>query len=132
MVLDVIDSLITFLERLHENQNKMRVINFPEYLNTTEKWNTCVRNTATVRDFEEVFHKLVNDPNVTMIDVLRIMKKMERDVILVHENVDVSCVMDIFDSIIRYLFISSLEAEKAAETLQETNESKASCLEKTK
>lgn len=124
MVLDVFESLVTFLERLAEKQqqNKMCPINYPEYLNTTEKWNNYVRNTATVKDFEEVFHNIVNDANVSMVDVFRIMKKFERDVILVHENVDISCVMDIFDSVIRYLLISTVEAEKAAEALKEAGE----------
>ena len=124
MVLDVFESLVTFLERLAEKQqqNKMCPINYPEYLNTTEKWNNYVRNTATVKDFEQVFHNIVNDANVSMVDVFRIMKKFERDVILVHENVDISCVMDIFDSVIRYLLISTVEAEKAAEALKEAGE----------
>ena len=31
----------------------------PEFMNTKEKWNDCVRNTDTVEKFEQVMNKLL-------------------------------------------------------------------------
>ena len=45
----------------------------PEFLNTKEKWNDCVRNTDTVEKFEQVMNKLLEDNKITALDFYIIM-----------------------------------------------------------
>lgn len=91
---------------------KMEEVCYPEFLNTVEKWNECVRNITSVGQFEEIFYKIMDDPSVSTLDVLRIMRKLENDIFLVHGNKEIYCVMDIVDSIIRYMITATKECEK--------------------
>ena len=44
------------------------------------------------------------------------MKRFERDVVLVHGNKDIYCVMDVVNSIIWYMIISALVQEQSVAT----------------
>ena len=71
---------------------------------------------STVNQFEDFFYMLLEDPEISTADVLKIMKRFKRDVVLVHGNKDVYCVMDVVDSIIRYMITSALMQEQSVAT----------------
>ena len=94
------------------NPKKMEKVNYPEFLNTEEKWKECVQNTKTVAQFEDVFYKLLDDDSLTTLDILRLIKLLEQDVVLAHGNFSVYCVTDVIDSVIRYMVTASKELEE--------------------
>ena len=54
------------------------------------------------------------------------MKRFERDVVLVHGNKEIYCVMDVVDSIIRYMIASTLvQEEPVAAKMQAEEKEKA-------
>ena len=93
----------------------MEEISYPEFLNTVEKWNDCVRNITSVEQFKEIFYKIMDDTSVLTLDMLRIMRKLESDIFLIHGNKEIYCVMDVVDSIIHYMITATKECgrEKA-------------------
>ena len=95
-------------EKLFKFKN-MSDIKYPEFLNTKEKYDECVRNILTVKNFEDVFHKLLKDNTLPMVGCLKIMAKLEDDTITTHGNNDVSCIMDMAEAIINYHYITSKE-----------------------
>ena len=103
----------------------MEPIRLPEFLNTEEKWCKLVQSTTSVDQFEEIFHKLLEDESVPTLDVLRIMRKLERDIYMVHGNKDIYCVMDVVDSIVWYMITSTREFEVKVEENQEEQETKS-------
>lgn len=113
-----------FYDRL-TNPKNMEPICLPEFLNTEEKWCKLVQSTTSVDQFEEIFHKLLEDESVPTLDVLRIMRKLERDIYMVHGNKDIYCVMDVVDSIVQYMITSTREFEVKAEETQEEQETKS-------
>ena len=87
----------------------MSDIKYPEFLNTKEKYDECVRNILTVKNFEDVFRKLLDDDTLPVVDCLKIMAKLEHDTITTHGNNDVSCIMDMAEAIINHHYIISKE-----------------------
>ena len=57
----------------------------------------------------------MDDPSVSTLDMLRIMRKLESNIFLVHGNKEIYCVMDVVDSIIHYMIAATKECgrEKA-------------------
>ena len=74
-----------------------------------------VQSITSVNQFEEIFHKLLGDESVPTLDVLGIMRKLERVIYLVHDNKDIYCIMDVVDSIVQYMITSTREFEAKAE-----------------
>ena len=95
----------------------MEDLKLPVFLNTEEKYNELVRKTDKVKKYKEVFHKLLEDDTLSLMDVLTLMKCFERDVILVHGMKGVSYVLDLTESIIRYM-IQMTEEESKSNTKQ--------------
>ena len=63
---------------------KMEHLKLPSYLNTLEKYNEMIHTTNTVKKYEEVFYNLLGDESLPLLDILTLMRCIERDVILVH------------------------------------------------
>ena len=82
---------------------RMEDLKLPVFLNTEVKYNELVRKTDTVKKYEEVFYKLLEDDTLSLMDGLTLMKCFERDVILVHGIKGVSYMLDLTESIIRYM-----------------------------
>lgn len=101
-------------------KNKMDLTKIPSFLNTEDKWNECVRSIDSIDKFEEIFYKLLEDEDMFTVDILRIMKKLERDVVLVHGNKDIYCVLDVVDSTLRYLVTTAGAREKGKDTNSST------------
>ena len=55
---------------------------------------------------------LLEDPEISTADVLKIMKRFKRDVVLVHGNKEIYCAMNFVDSIMRYMITSTLVQEE--------------------
>ena len=102
---------------------RMEDLKLPVFLNTEEKYNELVQKTDTVKKYEEVFYKLLEDDTLSLMDVLTLMKCFERDVILVHGMKGVSYVLDLTESIIRYM-IQMTEEESKSNTKQKIKKEK--------
>ena len=100
---------------------KMNSNKIPSFLNTEDKWNECVRNTDAIDKFENIFYKLLEDDDMYAVDILRIMKKLERYIVLVHESKDIYCVLDVVDLTLRYLITTAGAREKVKDKNSPTN-----------
>ena len=49
-----------------------------------------IRTTDTFKKYEEVFYNLLGDESLPLLDILTLMRYIERDVILVHGINDVN------------------------------------------
>ena len=59
---------------------KMEHLKLPSYLNTLEKYNEMIHTTNTVKKYEEVFYNLLGDESLPLLDILTLMRCIERDV----------------------------------------------------
>ena len=91
---------------------KMEHLKLPSYLNTLEKYNEMIRATDTVKKYEEVFYNLLGDESLPLLDILTLMRCIERDVILVHGINDVTHLLELTESFIRYMISMSEETDK--------------------
>ena len=91
---------------------KMEHLKLPSYLNTLEKYNEMIRATDTVKKNEEVFYNLLGDESLPLLDILTLMRCIERDVILVHGINDVTHLLELTESFIRYMISMSEETDK--------------------
>ena len=91
---------------------KMEHLKLPSYLNTLEKYNEMIRATDTVKKYEEVFYNLLGDESLPLLDILTLMRCIERDVILVHGINDVTHRLELTESFIRYMISMSEETDK--------------------
>ena len=91
---------------------KMEHLKLPSYLNTLEKYNEMIRATDTVKKYEEVFYNLLGDESLPLLDILTLMRCIERDAILVHGINDVTHLLELTESFIRYMISMSEETDK--------------------
>ena len=109
---------------------KMEPLKLPSYLNTLEKYNEMIRTTDTVKKYEEVFYKLLGDESLPLLDILTLMRCIERDVILVHGINDVTHLLELTESFIRYMISMSEETDKNNTKQNEDSKSSSSENEK--
>ena len=91
---------------------KMEHLKLPSYLITLEKYNEMIRATDTVKKYEEVFYNLLGDESLPLLDIVTLMRCIERDVILVHGINDVTHLLELTESFIRYMIAMSEETDK--------------------
>ena len=91
---------------------KMEHLKLPVFLNTLEKYNEMIRTTDTVKKYEEVFYKLLGDDSLPLLDILTLMRCIERDVILVNGINGVRHLLELTESFIRYMISMSEEIDK--------------------
>ena len=113
---------------------KMEHLKLPSYLNTLEKYNEMIRATDTVKKYEEVFYNLLGDESLPLLDILTLMRCIERDVILVHGINDVIHLLELIESFIRYMISMSEETDKnnTKGNIKNEEDSKSSSSEKIK
>ena len=113
---------------------KMEHLKLPSYLNTLEKYNEMIRATDTVKKYEEVFYNLLGDESLPLLDILTLMRCIECDVILVHGINDVTHLLELTDSFIRYMISMSEETDKnnTKGNIKNEEDSKSSSSEKIK
>ena len=108
-MLDILDDKL-FVK--YQQYLTMESIKLPEFLNTPDKYNEMVRKTDTVKKYEEVFYKLLGDQSLPLLDILTLMKCIERDVILLHGINDVTHILELTESFIWYMIAMSKESDK--------------------
>ena len=91
---------------------KMEHLKLPSYLNTMEKYNEMIYTTDTVKKYEEVFYTLLEDESLPLLDILILMRCIERDVILVHGIKEVGYLLELTESFIKYMISMSAENDK--------------------
>ena len=113
---------------------KMEHLKLPSYLNTLEKYNEMIRATDTVKKYEEVFYNLLGDESLPLLDILTLMRCIERDVILVHGINDVTHLLELTESFIRYMISMSEETDEnnTKGNIKNKEDSKSSSSEKIK
>ena len=113
---------------------KMEHLKLPSYLNTLEKYNEMIHTTDTVKKCEEVFYNLLGDESLPLLDILTLMRCIERDVILVHGINDVTHLLELTESFIRYMISMSEETDKnnTKGNIKNEEDSKSSSSEKIK
>ena len=113
---------------------KMEHLKLPSYLNTLEKYNEMIHATDTVKKYEEVFYNLLGDESLPLLDILTLMRCIERDVILVHGINDVTHLLELTESFIRYMISMSEETDKnnTKGNIKNKEDSKSSSSEKIK
>ena len=90
----------------------MEHLKLPVFLNTLEKYNEMIWTTDTVQKYEEVFYKLLGDESLPLLDILTLMRCIEHDVILVHGINDVRHLLELTESLIRYMISMFEEIDK--------------------
>ena len=113
---------------------KMEHLKLPSYLNTFEKYNEMIRATDTVKKYEEVLYNLLGDESLPLLDILTLMRCIEHDVILVHGINDVTHLLELTESFIRYMISMSKETDKnnTKGNIKNEEDSKSSSSEKIK
>ena len=112
---------------------KMEHLKLPSYLNTMEKYNEMIYTTDTVKKYEEVFYTLLEDESLPLLEILTLMRCIERDVILVNGIKEVGYLLELTESFIKYMISMSAENDKNnAETniKNEEEDSKSNSSEK--
>lgn len=75
----------------------------PEFLNSAEKYNKCIRKTNTAKKYEAVLMKLAFDRELNPFRLADIAKQMQKDLFMVH-NMDIfSYIYDVVEGIVKYL-----------------------------
>ena len=90
----------------------MEEITLPEIMNTEEKYNILIHEMNTLRKFEAIYMKLLSDENLDMAEIFKLMKIIERDVILVHKLTEASALMEMTETFIKYIIIKDDEVSK--------------------
>ena len=104
----IIDKLFVKLQQFL----KMEHLKLPSYLNTMEKYNEMIYTTDTVKKYEVVFYTLLEDESLPLLDILTLMRCIERDVILVHGIKEVGYLLELTESFIKYMISMSAENDK--------------------
>ena len=99
-------------------------INFPEFINTEEKYNKLIHEVNTLPKFEEIFLKLLSDDNLEMSTTLVLMKLIEHDVILVNNLTEASNLMEMTESFIRYIMLKESTSPKNTEQQESEKKTK--------
>ena len=104
----------------------MEKIQLPDFLNTIEKYNKVVRETNAIKKYEDIFYALLEDKNIPLVDLLKIMYNLERDVILVHGISEVKHLMEMAESLIRYMITTAQQEqyEKDQQNMKEIEQLK--------
>lgn len=103
IVLSIIEKLIHF--------STMEAFKIPDFINTPQKYNQLVRATDNIQKYEDVFYKLLEDKDLPLVELLKIMYKFERDVILYHQIDEVRHLMEMAESLIRYMITTARQAQ---------------------
>ena len=104
----------------------MEKIQLPDFLNTIEKYNKVVHEMNTIKKYEDIFYALLEDKNIPLVDLLIIMYNLECDVILVHGISEVKHLMEMAESLIRYMITTAQQEqyEKDQQNMKEIEQLK--------
>ena len=77
----------------------------PDFLNTEEKYSKLIHEVNSLHKFEQIFLKLLSDDTLELPTILSLMKVIECDVILVNKLMEVSALMEMTESFLRYMLM---------------------------
>ena len=81
----------------------MEHITLPEFLNTEDKYIDIIHGIDTLGKYELLFTNLLEDEDLPLIDIIKLMRCIERDVILVHGLHEVTQVLELSEAFLRYM-----------------------------
>ena len=81
-------------------------------MNTEDKYNKLIHETNTLQKFEVLYMKMLSDDYLDMSEIFTLMKIIERDAILVHKLPEVSALMDMTETFVKYMIIKDDERSK--------------------
>ena len=84
----------------------------PEFLNTREKWDECVCNTGTVKKFEQVMNKLLEDEKITALDFYIIMCTLNYNLEQEHKNDSYYVLLQLVEALIHYYQYQNEQSKK--------------------
>ena len=87
-------------------------LKLPKFLSSQEKYNKLIRETNTLKKFEDIYMKLLSDEDLEMDSILGLMKIIERDVILVNELNEATALMEMTETFIKYMMMKEEEKKK--------------------
>ena len=96
----------------------------PDFLNTEEKYNKLIHEVNSLHKFEQIFLKLLSNDTLELPTILSLMKVIERDVILVNKLTEVSALMEMTESFLRYMLMKesiSPEQQQQQQNLKSIN-----------
>ena len=88
----------------------------PDFLNTEEKYNKLIHEVNSLHKFEKKFLKLLSDDTLELPTILSLMKVIEHDVILVNKLTEVSALMEMTESFLRYMLMKESISPKQTTT----------------
>ena len=87
-------------------------LKLPKFLSSQEKYNKLIRETNTLKKFEDIYMKLLSDEDLEMDSILGLMKIIEQDVILVNELNKATALMEMTETFIKYMMMKEEEKKK--------------------
>ena len=87
-------------------------LKLPKFLSSQEKYNKLIRETNTLKKFEDIYMKLLSDEDLEMDSILGLMKIIEWDVILVNELNEATALMEMTETLIKYMMMKEEEKKK--------------------
>ena len=93
----------------------------PDFLNTEEKYNKLIHEVNSLHKFEQIFLKLLSDDTLELPTILSLMKVIERDVILVNKLMEVSALMEMTESFLRYMVMKESISPEQQQQQQQQN-----------
>ena len=97
------------IEKIHFS--RMEGWKIPDFINTPPKYNQLVRDTNTIQKYEDVLYKLLEDKELPLVELLKIMYKFESDVILYHQIHEVRHLMEMAESLIHYMITTARQEQ---------------------
>ena len=96
-------------------------LKLPKFLSSQEKYNKLIRETNTLKKFEDIYMKLLSDEDLEMDSILGLMKIIERDVILVNELNEATALMEMTETFIKYMMMKEEEKRKKLKIQNQRN-----------
>ena len=90
----------------------MDSIKLPQLFNTEEKYNQMIQEIDTIEKFETIYLTLLSNEELDMPSILKLMKVIERDVILVNKLYEASLLMEMTNTFTNYI---NMKDEKGQE-----------------
>ena len=102
----------------------MDSIKLPQLFNTEEKYNQMIRETDTIEKFETIYLNLLSNEELGMPSILKLMKVIKHDVILVNKLYKASLLMEMTNTFINYINMKDEKGQEVQIQEPETMEKK--------
>lgn len=93
---------MTLLDNFEELMDQSHFY-FPEFMDTTDKYNKTVRETNSGEKFEQLVNKFADDSKITPSRMESLCEMMVRDLILVHNDESFTHVLNVVHSVINMM-----------------------------